>query len=161
MVEYRLGNADAFAALYGRHKDKVYGYLTKKLSSKSETNDVFQETFLRLHRFRAKYDPSFPFLPWLFTICRNTLVDHFRRRARIEEDSTESVDSFEAPSPSSPESPLTATDSLSNRESEILRLHYVHGYSFGEVARYLKIQPAGARKISSRAIQKIKEFLKR
>ena len=47
----------------------------------AQARDVFQATFLKLHKCRDRYDASFPFVPWLFTICRNSF---YRRRLREE-----------------------------------------------------------------------------
>ena len=85
MQKYRIGDMEAFQELHSRHAPKIYGYLTKKLGSGSHADDVFQETFLRLHRFRNKYDSSFPFLPWFYTLCRNTMLDDQRKRRVLRE----------------------------------------------------------------------------
>ncbi|AWN44546.1 sigma-70 family RNA polymerase sigma factor [Methylobacterium durans] len=45
-------------------------------------DDVVQETLLTVHRARATYDPSRPFLPWLRAIAQRRAVDALRRRSR-------------------------------------------------------------------------------
>ena len=160
MTEYKLGNAEAFRVLYDRHREKVYGYLSKKLYSKTQVDDVFQECFLRLHRFRAKYDASFPFLPWLFTICRNAMVDYLRGVARSRELSIEGAQEPAHDGGISQRELAESLASLSVKEGNIVDMHFLRGYSFNEVASYLKIQPSSARKISSRAIQKLKALWK-
>lgn len=160
MTEYKLGDAEAFRVLYDRHTGKVYGYLSKKLYSKTQVDDVFQECFLRLHKFRAKYDASFPFLPWLFTICRNVMVDYLRGIARSRE---ESIEGIQEPIHDGGVSQRELAESLASlpvKEGNIVDMHFLQGYSFKEVASYLKIKPSGARKISSRAIQKLKAIWK-
>jgi RNA polymerase sigma factor (sigma-70 family) len=161
MIEYKLGNSEAFEVLYRRHSGKVYGYLSGKLVSKSQVEDVYQESLLRLHRFRDRYDASFPFLPWLFTICRNAMVDHLRKAGR--ERSVEVDTIFDQRSDKTFDASSTINEQLeglSTRESSVLQLHYLQGYSFDEVASHLEIQPSNARKISSRAIKKLKALWK-
>ena len=86
MLAYVNGYYTAFEMLYQRHANNVFGYLSKKLKNKEMAEDVLQETFLRLHRFRAKYDSSLPFLPWLFTLCRNAMVDGIRSQSSLREE---------------------------------------------------------------------------
>ncbi len=160
MVEYKLGNEEAFQVLYGRHRDKVYGYLSKKLYSKSQVDDVFQECFLRLHKFRSKYDSSFPFLPWLFTISRNAMVDYLRRTSKNREEPLGEADDMTHDGGMQRRELAEGLKALSAKEGSVLELHHLQGYSFEEVATHLNIQSSSARKISSRAIQKLRAFWK-
>ncbi len=167
MQKYRIGEMEAFQELHNRHASKVYGFLSSKLSGSSLVDDVFQETFLRLHRFRNKYDSSFPFLPWLFTLCRNAMLDGLRKQQVRDkrEVSTEIAAELETTESSSELVPQQAAlqgylNSLSEREREVLTLHLEGGYSFKEVGTRLRITPTNARKLSSRAIQKLKAMWK-
>lgn len=160
MNEYRLGNSLAFETLYRRHRDKVYGYLCSQLASTGsaqiDADEVFQECFLRIHRFRDRYDPTFPFLPWLFTVCRNAMIDFLRNRKRT---TAEPLEDVRVPDDEAPNIGDTLK-SLPSQEGLIVSMHYLQGYSFAEVARHLNIQPATARKISSRAIMKLRRLFK-
>lgn len=167
MQRYRIGEMEAFQELHNRHAAKVYGFLSKKLSSTSHADDVFQETFLRLHRFRNKYDSSFPFLPWLFTLCRNAMLDSLRkqkvrgkREVSLEETTARDDSGSLWNEEQQPAALRSYLDSLSEREREVLSLHLEGGYSFQEVGARLRITPANARKLSSRAIQKLKSMWK-
>jgi RNA polymerase sigma-70 factor (ECF subfamily) len=84
MVAYQEGNDRAFSVLYNRHSGKLFGYLKNKLKDSHLAEDVFQATFLKLHRNRSRYDPSFPFLPWLFTVCKTVMIDQTRKKGVFE-----------------------------------------------------------------------------
>lgn len=47
-----------------------------------DIEDLVQDVLLSVHAVRATYDPDRPFMPWLFAITRNRLVDGVRRYAR-------------------------------------------------------------------------------
>jgi len=47
-----------------------------------DVEDLVQDVLLSLHVVRATYDPQRPFLPWLFGIVHNRIVDGARRYAR-------------------------------------------------------------------------------
>lgn len=80
MLAYVEDDMEAFELLYHRHKDRILGFLLARLRDRSEAEDVFQAVFTKLHRKRHQYRPEIPFLPWLFTLARNTLIDHVRKR---------------------------------------------------------------------------------
>lgn len=163
MRRYNLGDADAFNELHRRHAPKIYGYLTRKLKTISAADDVFQDTFLRLHKFRSRYDPALPFVPWFFTIARNAIIDHHRKQQTLVKNESEEVEETTAiwnPTTTQAAPFYTYLDGLSEREKEVLTLHINEGFSFREISSWLKMSPSNARKLSSRAIQKLKAMWK-
>ena len=60
METYKMGEVAAFDILFERHSGQVLGYLSRKLSSSKEAQDVLQDVFFKLHRSRHQYNsPSF------------------------------------------------------------------------------------------------------
>lgn len=163
MQRYRLGDEEAFHELHRRHAPKIYGFLKRRLGHDVRVEDVFQETFLRLHRFRRRYDPTLPFVPWFFTICRNALLDSERKRKTLVQKEVDDALGEELPILESASEPLpfkAYLDGLSEREKQILTLHLEEGLSFHEVGNWLRITPSNARQLSSRAIKKLKAIWK-
>jgi RNA polymerase sigma factor (sigma-70 family) len=91
MRSYQDGDYVAFQALYSRHSSRVYGFLFSQIRNRVQTDDVFQATFLKLHQARHHYDPSFPFLPWLFTVTKSVMLDALRKAKTLREESNESA----------------------------------------------------------------------
>jgi RNA polymerase sigma factor (sigma-70 family) len=159
MQEYRLGDFGALDELYSRHAATVYGFLQKRLGNRAAIDDIFQDTFLKVHRYRHKYDSSQPFVPWLFIICRSAMVDSLRKEMRepiVSLDS--SIFSEVAVTESMPTELHAHFTKLSKREKTVLSLHYLNDLSFAEVANRLNLSAANARKVSSRAIKKLRSF---
>ena len=50
MAAYQAGNPRAFRTLHDRHGASVYGFLVRRLGDRAAAEDLYQETFLRLHR---------------------------------------------------------------------------------------------------------------
>lgn len=73
----RYQNADvaAFNEFFHRHRRLVFHYLYSKLRSVPETEEAFQKTFFRVHRYILKYDPSQSALGWVMAIARNVALD--------------------------------------------------------------------------------------
>jgi RNA polymerase sigma-70 factor, ECF subfamily len=162
MTVYADGDMEAFAALYQRHKGKVLGYLMAKLRDRDEAEEVFQVVFVKLHRARDKYRRDIPFLPWLFTITRNALVDHVRKVQTYQQHVTTSedlvaaaVDGQSQQIPAS--SDLTAfLGKLSHTQRQALELRYFQDLSFAEIADRLQTSAVNARQIVSRALRTLR-----
>ena len=80
MLAYGRGNAAAFEELFRRYKDKTYSFFLRATGNRAVAEDLFQTTFLRLHRARKTYNGG-SFRAFLFTIAANLLRDE---RARVE-----------------------------------------------------------------------------
>jgi RNA polymerase sigma-70 factor (ECF subfamily) len=81
----RVRNADdaaAFETLVHRYERELFAYLRRFLGDAGLAEDVFQSTFLAVHRKRAKYVEGRPFRPWLYAIATNQAIDAQRRNRR-------------------------------------------------------------------------------
>jgi RNA polymerase sigma factor (sigma-70 family) len=154
MIAYQLGEADAFEVLYSRHSAKVLGYLRKKVKSEALARDIFQATFLKLHKSRSRYNAAFPFVPWLFTICRSELLDALKKPHMSREELMEEVP--EPPAPMREEQPEVSLRSLPASQRDAVELRYQKDFSFEEIATALETSPANARQLISRALRSLR-----
>lgn len=76
-------NRGAFAPLYERYADAVYGYCLRRLSdpelAADTTADVFTKAMATISRFRGN-----SFRSWLFTIARNAVIDRYRAKKPVD-----------------------------------------------------------------------------
>ena len=70
--------------LYDEALPQVYGYLVRRCASTTVAEDITGETFLAALDACARGTGTRPTVPWLITVSRNKLVDHWRRQAREE-----------------------------------------------------------------------------
>lgn len=78
----RQGDSAAFETLLNRYRDGIYKlYLNRTGGKKDDADDLLQETFIKVYLNLDKYDPSFTFGQWIYTIAKNIFID-FRRRQR-------------------------------------------------------------------------------
>ena len=82
---YTSGDPDSFSILVERYEPRIQGFLRKRLNDEERVQDLTQDTFLRIHRARASYDPSRKFSTWIHTIANNLLKNEFRNRSRRRE----------------------------------------------------------------------------
>lgn len=76
------GDKAAFGELVRRYGDGVLGYLFHMTGSRSQAEDLFQETFKRVHE-KAHTFQGGRFKSWLFTIATRVAIDQARRRSRV------------------------------------------------------------------------------
>lgn len=156
MGAYQQGSDKAFAVLYARHSAKVYGYLMNNLKDRVSADDVFQAIFMKLHKARLHYDPSFPFLPWLFTVCKSVMVDSLRKAKTVYEDLDEAaVEQAVAEIPvERPE--LPDMTGLPEAQRKALELRYSQDLSFEEISKRLETSPANVRQLISRGLKRLR-----
>ncbi|GAG91344.1 unnamed protein product, partial [marine sediment metagenome] len=80
---HRQGDKTAFGELVRRYGDSVLRYLMRMTGSREQAEDLFQETFKRVHE-KAHTLRGNHFKPWLFTIATNVAIDGMRRRKRLQ-----------------------------------------------------------------------------
>jgi RNA polymerase sigma-70 factor (ECF subfamily) len=82
LVEAHLGgDRTAFAELVRRHGDCLLGYLTRVCGDREQAEDLFQETFRRVHE-KAHTLRGNQFKGWLYTVATRVALDGFRKRTR-------------------------------------------------------------------------------
>ena len=87
MLRLREGDLDSVGTLYLRHYDRVYALCSRLTSPDSSlAEDLTQETFIRVIRYRHSFEGRSAFTTWLYRIARNLCLEHIRtgkRRDRL------------------------------------------------------------------------------
>ncbi len=156
MSRYKLGAYHAFEELYRRHSGRVYGFILKRIKNRERAEELFQESFLRLHRNRSRYNDSLPFLPWLFTITRSAMIDGVRADARSQRSQQIFADQNLVELQAVPVSIDIGIQSLSSREREAVELRYGSDLDFNAIAARLNTSSTNVRQIISRAVKKLR-----
>jgi len=81
MERLAAGSDTALDALMERHAGPIFQFLYRMLADEQDANDLAQETFVRVHRHRDRYDGG-KFTTWLYTIAGNLARNEYRRRTR-------------------------------------------------------------------------------
>jgi RNA polymerase sigma-70 factor (ECF subfamily) len=79
---HRRGDREAFGELVRRYGDGVLGYLVKMSRNREQAEDLFQETFKRVHEKAHTFRGSH-FKSWLFKIATHVAIDGLRKRKRL------------------------------------------------------------------------------
>jgi RNA polymerase sigma-70 factor (ECF subfamily) len=80
---HRKGDPAAFGEIVRRYGDGILGYLTRMSRNREQAEDLFQETFKRVHE-KAHTFRGPQFKGWLFRIATNVALDGIRRGKRTK-----------------------------------------------------------------------------
>ena len=159
----RAGDATAFAMLIRRHQSALVNFF-RRLGAHTEAEDVAQETFLRVWRYRTRYQPTAKFTTFLFTVARHAWADHLRRmqkRERIAERVKNEMPPHDATAQNTARQRLDTQAAL-NALPEKLRLVVVmslyQGLKYAEIAAALDVPVGTVKSRMFLAMARLKEF---
>jgi RNA polymerase sigma factor (sigma-70 family) len=82
MDRYACGDDTAFSELYDLLFPRLHAFVLRQTRDAALTQDLIQQTFLRMHAARRHFAPGAEVLPWAFAIARRLLIDDSRRNGR-------------------------------------------------------------------------------
>ena len=161
MERYTDGDADAFTELFGRYERRAYRFFVARTRSEERAWDLYQDLFLRLHRFRQTYRAGEPFAPWFFQIARRVFLDDLRRDRSSREVSLESEIARSSENDAERrvadvEQAEQLLSRLSPEQGLVLLAGKVDGLGCAEIAQRLGKSVAAVKQVASRALRKLR-----
>src|ERR1700709_74711 len=84
MAEVSGGQVARLAVLFERYHRPLFRYFVSMNNAREQAEDLVQEVFFRMLRYRTSYDPAQSFTAWMYQIARNAGVDQVRKRRPAE-----------------------------------------------------------------------------
>jgi RNA polymerase sigma factor (sigma-70 family) len=78
MLEVRDGQVARLSVLFERHHRPLFNFFYRLTGSRTAAEDLVQEVFLRLLKYRHTYNPKTSFVAWLYQVARNAHIDTLR-----------------------------------------------------------------------------------
>lgn len=72
--------------IWSDFNDELYFFILKKVKNKDVTNDIFQNTFLKIHNNLSKLKDEDKVKAWVFQIARNEIANHFKNESVFTEE---------------------------------------------------------------------------
>jgi RNA polymerase sigma-70 factor (ECF subfamily) len=79
MMKVRKGDLDKMGLLFERYKRPLYGFFYGLNKEQELSEDLVQNTFLRILKYRHLFRGDGDFRAWMFHIARNVNIDHHRK----------------------------------------------------------------------------------
>ena len=148
-------------SLYLDYKDKVTAYVRSRIENKYDVEDIVSTVFLKIYQKIDSFDESKSSLStWIYTITRNTVIDYFREiKTHIE-----FLDEIEADTLSADslvddellEDLAYALETLSERERDLIILHYYKGYTLKRISEMMDMSYINAKLIHTKALSMLR-----
>jgi RNA polymerase sigma-70 factor (ECF subfamily) len=161
MLQVRSGHIGLLAELFERHNRPVFGFFYRMTSNRELSEDLVQDVFLRILRYRDTYQPQTSFTAWMYGIARNALIDNMRKRRPESswEDGIPELQSSDLPADEKlrarQETVLLqkALASLPADKREVLILSRYQNLRYDEIGRILGCEPNAVKQRVFRAVK--------
>jgi len=167
MVRYQRGDSEAIDELVRSLSPLLWRYFMSPHISRSDTEDLLQDCWVRIHRARHTYRPSDPLVPWIFAIARHTRLDGYRQRRRRESRETlvatppEVAVSGENPTLSDSTRFTRLLQTLPDSQREVILMLKVSEMSLEEVARATSSTVGAIKQKAHRAYARLREIIEK
>ena len=82
MMKVKNGDLDKLGLLYERHKKRLFGFFYNLGNNPSESEDLVQNVFVRILKYRKSYTGEGSFTAWMFRMAKNVNYDYHKKIAR-------------------------------------------------------------------------------
>ncbi len=166
MARVRDGDLGKLSVLFDRHHRRLFGYCFRFVGNREAAEDLVQEVFVRMLRYRRSYRERGTFEAWMFRMTRNVCLDHLaalEAEVLVEELPPQSA---EAPEPE-PDVVAAgreelrylerALDRLPEDKRDLLLLARFGSLTYQEIAESLGCTVAALKVRVHRALRQLKE----
>lgn len=178
MLLVQQDDAAAFAELMRRYRDRITGFFRGLSQDDGLSEDLFQETFIRLWSARKRYEPRARFSTYLLEIAKNLWLSErqrWKRRAELQslderdDDHPDVLSVIAADLREIPEEVLLrkererqirdAVNDLPLSLAAVFILSHSEGFKYREIAVMLGIAEGTVKWRMSQAVRKLREQL--
>jgi RNA polymerase sigma-70 factor (family 1) len=165
MRQVRGGRTVALATLFERHHTRVYGYCLRMTGNRAAAEDLVQDVFMKMLKYKTTFKDDSELVPWMFGIARNSCLAHLKRRASdhvpataLEEEPAEEASHEEPHDERQNELVRQALLRLPAERREVLVLSRYEYKSYDEIARVLDCSVGAVKVRVHRAMKQLREI---
>jgi RNA polymerase sigma-70 factor (ECF subfamily) len=147
------------AVAYCQFHWAIYSYILERVSNAAIAEELSQEVFVKVHRFRDTYDARYALTTWIWNIAKNTIIDYFRS-PHADSKNDGGVDDLSTHEPT-PEARLLWRErrkfiggkmmKLTKNQRQAFYLRAFQGRTHQEIAHHLGITKAASKQLNLRA----------
>ena len=166
MEAVKNGDLQQATLLFERYNKRIYNFLARMTLDRSLAEDLTQNVFLRVMKYRNSYRQGARFQSWIFQIARNVFSDHYQEVKNKYVDFVDvnhlgdhMADPDEGKSQEEKESLLLRSMArLSEEQREILVLTRFQHMKYEEVATLMETSVANIKVKVHRALNRLREY---
>jgi len=162
MQRAKAGELHCISTLFERYNVRLYNFFFQQTRDRSQSEDLTQNVFERIIKYRLKYTEKRNFTSWIYTIARNVHMDLYRKKRfdlpgneavlRMAEvpDETETIESLHS------ERLKLAMAQLSKDEQQIIWMTRFEKMKYAEVAQVFECSEGAIKAKVHRTMKNLK-----
>ncbi len=150
--QFAAGEIEAFEVLFRQFQAEVFSWIVRIVRDPSAAEDLTIETFWKIYRAHARYDPNRKFGAWARRIATNLAVDYLKKPQVRSSEPVENLPAAADPSSQDPaiqrevrERTQLAFDQLPAKLRVVATLALIEECPHGEIAEALNISTAAVK----------------
>ena len=162
------GDAAAFATLYETYLNPIYRFIYVRVRTPELAEDLTQTVFLKAWQALPNLaEREHSFSSWLYTIARNTVIDHWKKKKDIIVGDESPIwytvaDTRPTPNEIAEKNEearfvLTLLDALTDEQRELILLRFIEDKTTEEIAVLMNRRPDAIRALQYRALQTLRD----
>ena len=164
LERFAKGELEAFETLFRQFQGEVFSWIIRIVRDPGIAEDLTVETFWRIYRARARFDPARSFGAWARRIATNAAIDYLKT-VRPEVLLTENHGPAELPNPAVQRDLRDRIErafaNLPAKLQVVARLALIEQQPYEEIAQALGISVAAVKSRAFRAVRLLRRKLKR
>jgi RNA polymerase sigma-70 factor (ECF subfamily) len=165
MEAVKNGDLQKVSVLFERYHKRIYNFLARMTIDRDLAEDLTQNVFLRIIKYRSSYREGMRFQSWIYQVARNIFSDHYQAHKNkvsdfitVEKISDHLPESEETYDREEQEKLLTRSMALlSEEQRELLVLTRFQHMKYEDVAVIMHTTVANIKVKVHRAIAKLRE----
>jgi len=170
MLDVRGGDVAKLGVLFDRHHRTLLNFFFRMTNSKTVADDLAQEVFFRILKYRNTFRDESSFMAWMFHIARNAHIDYHRKHraeTTLEENHTNGIQSsYAAPGQQLEQQQQAvllerAMFKLSPEKRELLILRRYHGMKYEQIAELTGCEVGAVKTRAHRALKELRDIFQK
>lgn len=176
IARFQQGDEYAYNLLVMRYTDPLLNFIYRFIGERSFSEDILQETFLRLYKNKHYYKEIAKFSTWIYTIAGNLAKTELRKRKRRNlfsiHNFMDTEKDYELPDKGITPDKMAnsaiadieiqaAINKLSPKFRQVILLRDVQGFSYEEISQIVNIPLGTVKSRVNRARIKLQGYLKK
>lgn len=166
MEAVKSGNLQQATLLFERYNRRIFNFLARMTMERGLAEDLTQNVFLRMIKYRNSYREGARFQSWIYQIARNVFADHYQAHKNKYSDFVD-VDKIKDHMPDHEESEVQdekelllhrSMARLTEEQREVLVLTRFQQMKYEEVAAVMDTTVANIKVKVHRALIKLREY---
>ena len=166
MLKVKSGNIEMLGLLYERYKKWLYNFFQQIYYNADVSEDLVQNVFVRILKYKHTYTEDSKFVTWLFQIARNESHDYFNKHVKNKQKVDLEFINYKLSDQNSVEQNMERTQDIKLLNEAIMKLPYekkeiitlskLKQLKYKEIGTILGCSEANARIKAHRALQDLK-----